>query len=193
MRLPTSALLTLPETVRLVVEATGESEDCVREALRQAGLAGSVAATGCLHFSAHQNPVKYFAHPALNEREPVPPEHWGLTISWSESRIGRYDLVRLNRADIEQWVATGETERPCEESSQLRAKAASQQSSIRSQPKRARALRLLRAKFPSGLPSKEELPDYELLAQCKDSGFNDISTDTIKRAAKKLRKPHSTG
>jgi hypothetical protein len=109
MRLPVSALLSLSEAVRFVGEATSEKENRVRAALREAGLAGAITATGCLHLSAHLDPARYFAHPALNEREPVPPEDWGTTISWMESRIGRYDLVLLNRADIERWLAAAAT------------------------------------------------------------------------------------
>jgi hypothetical protein len=91
--LPAPAWLSLLEAVRFVVEATGESENHVRAALRKAGLARAITATGCLHLSAHLDLARYFAHPALNEREPVPPDEWGTTISWVESRIARHDLV----------------------------------------------------------------------------------------------------
>jgi hypothetical protein len=127
MPLPVSALLSLPEAVRFLEEATSENENRVRAALREAGLAGAITATGCLHSSSLPDPAKYFAHPALNEREPVPPHEWGTTISWLESRIGRYDLVRLNRADIERWLAAAATngdEQPREKSPSPRPKKA---------------------------------------------------------------------
>jgi hypothetical protein len=41
--------------------------------------------------------------------------------------------------------------------------------------------------FPDGLPSKDELPDKDLRAQCKGDKWNGISPDTIARAAAELR------
>jgi hypothetical protein len=107
--LPASGRLSLSEAAQFVMERTGENKARVREAMIEAGLAGMLTATGCMHFSAHPDPAKYFAHPALGEPKPVPPQDWGLTISWPDSRIGSYDLVRLNRADIERWLAVAAT------------------------------------------------------------------------------------
>jgi hypothetical protein len=105
MPLPVSAWLSLQDAVRFVIGATDEDEDRVRAALIEAGLAGVIAATGCLHLSAHPNAARYFAHPVLADRTPIPTQTWGTTISWPESRVGRYDLVRFDRADIERWLA----------------------------------------------------------------------------------------
>ena len=105
MPLPVSDSLSLSGAVQFVMEKTGEIEARVYAALTEAGLTGALTATGCLHLSALSDPAKYFDHPALSERMPVPPGNWGLPISWQKSRIGRYDLVRLNRADIERWLA----------------------------------------------------------------------------------------
>jgi hypothetical protein len=190
MPLPVSALLSLPEAVRFVGEATGENETRVRTALREAGLAGAITATGCLHLSAHLDPARYFAHPALNEREPVPPDEWGTTISWLESHIARHDLVRLNRADIERWLAAAATngnEQPREESSQLRTEG-DPRSKKRSRPKREPAKKLLRGMFPGTFPTKDELPDRKLFRKCKGPEWDGISPDTISRAAEELRK-----
>src|SRR5262249_35173411 len=104
MPLPISDSLSLSEAVQFVMEKTGESEAHVCAALTEAGSTGALTATGCLHLSALSDPAKYFDHPALSERMPVPSGNWGLPISWQKSRIGRYDLVRLNRADIERWL-----------------------------------------------------------------------------------------
>jgi hypothetical protein len=41
--------------------------------------------------------------------------------------------------------------------------------------------------FPGGIPSKGELPDKDLRAQCKGAEWNGISDDTIARAAAELR------
>jgi hypothetical protein len=133
MPLPVSDWLSLQEAVKHVIEATGESEARIREALTAAGLAGELIATGCSHLSYLRNLDKYFAHPALNEREPVPPDDWGLTISWEKSRIGRFDLVRLNRADIERWLAvpaTYENEQPSEQSLSPRPKKKTKQTKV---------------------------------------------------------------
>jgi hypothetical protein len=54
----------------------------------------------------------------------------GTTISWRESRIGRYDLVRLNRVDIERWLAAAATngnEQPREETPSPRPKKGNRQ------------------------------------------------------------------
>jgi hypothetical protein len=106
MPLPVSASLSLPETVHYIAERSGATEDRVGTALVDAALMGTIAATGCLHLSYHPDPVRYFAHPALRARQIVPPEAWGLAISWDKSRVGRYDLVRFDRADIERWLAS---------------------------------------------------------------------------------------
>jgi hypothetical protein len=106
MPLPQPAWLSLAETVWFAVAATGESEDRVRSALTEAALAGTIAATGCRHRSAHPNPDRYFAHPLLYDREVVPSSAWGTAISWPQSRVGIYDLVRFHRAEIERWLGT---------------------------------------------------------------------------------------
>jgi hypothetical protein len=46
----------------------------------------------------------------LRARENVPPEAWD-SGDWSKSRVGRYDLVRFDRAQIERWLASPETDR----------------------------------------------------------------------------------
>jgi hypothetical protein len=61
------------------------------------------------------------------------------------------------------------------------------QSKKRSRPKRDPAKRLLQKMFPSGLPSKDELPDQSLFAKCKGPEWNAISDDTISRAAAEVR------
>jgi hypothetical protein len=61
------------------------------------------------------------------------------------------------------------------------------QSKKRSQPQRNKAKQLLRKIFPGGIPSKDELPDKDLRAQCKGAEWNGISDDTIARAAAELR------
>jgi hypothetical protein len=109
MPLPVSTWLSLSETVAFVVEATGEPEDRVRAALTEAALAGEITATGCLHlsmlpFRSQRYYDIYFAHPALSDRKGVPSSAWGAAISWSKSRVGRYDLVRFERAEIERWL-----------------------------------------------------------------------------------------
>jgi hypothetical protein len=115
--LPVSTWLSLCEALKFVIESTGEDETRVRKALRDAGLTGKLTATGCLHLSASPDPKRYFAHPALANRETIPPENWGLQISWPESRIGRHDMVQLNRVDIEPWLAAiNEGEQPRGES-----------------------------------------------------------------------------
>jgi hypothetical protein len=112
MPLPVPDLLSLPETVRFVIEATGESEDRVRSTLLEATLAGTITATGCRHRStlAQRDPKRYFAHPVLYEREVVPSWAWGTRGCWPLSRVGIYDLVRFGRAEIERWLGTAETE-----------------------------------------------------------------------------------
>jgi hypothetical protein len=62
-----------------------------------------------------------------------------------------------------------------------------EQSKKRSQPQRNKAKQLLRKMFPGGIPSKDELPDRDLRAQCKGAEWNGISDDTIARAAAALR------
>ena len=133
MPLPVSTWLSLSPAVRFVVEATGESEDRARAALIEAGLVGEIIATGCRHLSTSKDSAMYFAHRALNEPESVPPQAWGTAISWPESRIGSYDLVRLNRADIERWLAAAATngdEHPREKSPSPRPKKAKKDTKV---------------------------------------------------------------
>jgi hypothetical protein len=120
MPLPESALLSLPETVRLVTERTGEAADRVYTALTEAALSGAIVATGCLHLSGI-DPARsaryyaaYFGHPALSDREIVPAAAWSAPISWPKSRVQRYDHVRFNRADIDRWLASAATSRQSE-------------------------------------------------------------------------------
>jgi hypothetical protein len=108
MPLPVSDLLSLAEVVRFVVDATGEDQIHVANTLREAGITGAISATGCLHLSAHRNLVPYFAHPVLSSRQNVPAEAWSGPIDWRESRVGRYDLVRITRSEIRRWLATAE-------------------------------------------------------------------------------------
>jgi hypothetical protein len=110
MPLPRSAWLSLAETVQFVIEETGESEGRVRVALTKAALAGTITPTGGRHASAHPNRERYFAHPVLYPREAVPPEAWGTTIAVGQSRVGLYDHVRFERAEIERWLGTAEPE-----------------------------------------------------------------------------------
>ncbi len=191
MTLRVPSCISLQEAVSSVMKATGESENCVRAALAEAGLTGAINATGCLHLCSLPNPAKYFAYPVLNERETVPKQAWGATISWLESRIGRYDLVRLNRADIERWLvaaATNGNEQPREENPRLRAEPGNPQSKKRSQPQRDVVKRCLQKMFPDGLPSKDDLPDYKLLRKCNSlPDLKGISPDTIVRAMADLR------
>jgi hypothetical protein len=133
MPLPAPAWLSLLEAVQFVIKPTGESKNRVHEVLTGAGLMGAITATGCRHLSTCKDSAMYFAHLALDERETVPPETWGTTISWLESRIGRYDLVRLNRADIERWLAAAATngeEQPREKSPSLRPKKRNKQTQV---------------------------------------------------------------
>jgi len=115
MPLPGPAWLSLPETVRFVIERTGEAEDRVRSTLIEAALAGTTTATGSRHLSAldpERYHARYFAHPVLAEREVLPAWAWGTAmISWAQSRVGMYDLVRFTRAEIERWLSTAEPER----------------------------------------------------------------------------------
>jgi hypothetical protein len=108
MPLPVSPWLSLLEAVLFVVDATGKDKSRVAEELIKAALTGEITATGQLHLSAAllRDPARYFAHPALSKRENVPPSAWGGKINWVRSRIGGYDLVSINRAEIERWLAT---------------------------------------------------------------------------------------
>jgi len=106
MRLPVSGLLSLAEAGQLVVDATGKDQTSVADALIEAGINGAISATGCLHSSTHRNLARYFAHPVRSDRQNVPAQAWSGPIDWRESRIDRYDLVRINRADIERWLST---------------------------------------------------------------------------------------
>jgi hypothetical protein len=108
--LPLSDSLCLAEVGRFVVDATGEDRQRVAAALIEAGITGAISATGCLHSSAHPNLARYFAHPVLGDRQNVPASAWGGPIDWQASRIGRYDLVRIDRAEIERWLGTTEQE-----------------------------------------------------------------------------------
>jgi hypothetical protein len=112
MPLPLPASLPLHEAVRLATEKSGEGEDRVRQTLVEAGLAGAIAARGQLHNSAlyARSPGRYFAHPILGTRQKVPAADWGGNIDWRASRIGPYDLVRLDRTELESWLATAETQ-----------------------------------------------------------------------------------
>jgi hypothetical protein len=107
MPLPGSAWLSLADTVRFVIEATGEPVDRVCSALTEAALAGTITASGCRHASAFPNRKRYyFAHPVLYDRESVPAAAWGTAIDWPQSRVGIYDLVRFDRGRIEQWLGS---------------------------------------------------------------------------------------
>jgi hypothetical protein len=106
MPLPVSPLLSLPETVQLVMGRTGEGEARIRATLTEAALTGAITATGCLHLSYLPTGRRYWEHSALDDRTAVPAQTWGTAISWPESRVGRYDLVRFDRADIERWLAS---------------------------------------------------------------------------------------
>ena len=117
MSLPVSASLSLSETARFVLERSGETEERVCAALTEAALAGEIVATGCRHLSA-LDPSRtpryydaYFGHAALSNSERVPPWAWATAISWQKSRVGRYDLVRFERANIERWLAPPATDR----------------------------------------------------------------------------------
>jgi hypothetical protein len=110
MPLPRSTWLSLAETVVFVVEAAGEPIDAVQAALIDAALAATITATGCLHLSTSPNLARYFAHPVLSNRQTVPASMWGAAIDWQRSRVGRYDLVRFERAQIERWLSTAEPE-----------------------------------------------------------------------------------
>jgi hypothetical protein len=120
MQLPQSTLLSLPETVRLVADRTSGAIERVCAALIEAALSGVISATGCLHLSG-LDPARsaryytaYFGHPALSDREIVPPAAWSAPISWPKSRVQRYDHVRFNRADIDRWLASAATGRQSE-------------------------------------------------------------------------------
>jgi hypothetical protein len=119
MPLPGPAWLSLPETVQFVIERSREAEDRVRSALIEAALAGTITATGCRHQAVLRPPgpdparnyARYFAHPVLADREVLPAWAWGTAmISWAQSRVGMYDLVRFSRAEIERWLGTAEPE-----------------------------------------------------------------------------------
>jgi hypothetical protein len=109
MPLPVSVLLSLPETVRFVMERAGETESRICAALTEAALAGEIVATGCLHLSL-LDPSRskryydvYFSHGAVSNRENVPSGAWGAALSWPKSRVERYDIVR---AEIDRWLGT---------------------------------------------------------------------------------------
>ena len=106
MRLPVSSLLSLAEAGQFVVDATGEDQTRVADALKEAGINDAVSATRRLHNSMHRNLARYFEHPVLSDRQKVPATEWSGPIDWRASRIGRYDLVRINRADIEHRLST---------------------------------------------------------------------------------------
>jgi hypothetical protein len=117
MPLPVSRLLSLSETLQFIAHASGENENSVRAVLTGAAFAGEIVATGCLHlsmlpFRSRQSYESYFAHPALSDRTSVESSAWGGgPISWELNRVGRYDLVRFDRADIERWLASAESAR----------------------------------------------------------------------------------
>jgi hypothetical protein len=122
MPLPLSGSLSLLDTVRFVAAATGEPAQRVCAALTEAALVGAITVTGCRHLSAHRDLAQYFAHPALKDREMVPPEAWSAEISWSKSCVGRYDLVRFDRAEVERWLASAATQsEPAAEASETQA------------------------------------------------------------------------
>jgi hypothetical protein len=66
---------------------------------------------------------------------------------------------------------------------EVEAKAALAPPVPRAQPKRARVKELLLAMFPEGVPPKEDLPDWKLLAGCKGGAWGAYKDDTILRAA----------
>ncbi len=110
MPLPVSGSLSLAEAGQFVVDATGAGQHSVAAALKEDGITGSISATGCLHSSALPNLAQYFAHPVLGDRQTVPAAAWRGPIDWRLSRIGRYDQVRIDRAEIERWLATATPE-----------------------------------------------------------------------------------
>ena len=105
MPLPVSGLLSLAKVLRFVVDATGEDHQTVANSLREAGITGAIWATGCLHLSAHPNLTRYFAAPASPNRRSVPSTAWNEPIDWRLSRVGRYDLVRIDKSEVERWLA----------------------------------------------------------------------------------------
>lgn len=122
MALPLSDSLSPTEAVRIVSAATGEDQQRVAGSLIEAGITGAIVATGCLHSSAAPNLKAYFAHPVLSPRQEVPAQYWGGQIDWARSRIGRYDLVRLDRSEIDRWLGATKEPPPATETGESNAR-----------------------------------------------------------------------
>ena len=106
--------------------------------------------------------------------------------------IAKFKRVQADKASVEQWlrknVLPAGDEAPDDvETGEKAEESSSPNHKKRPQPKRDRAKRLLQKIFGDRLPSKADLPDHELLRKCKGPEWNDISTETILRAATDLR------
>lgn len=108
----------------------------------------------------------------------------GLSAALAPRTIQSFVDVETNQTALECWLR--ENAMPLGWNEEL-AERMAEQSKKRSQPQRNKAKQLLRKIFPGGIPSKDELPDKDLRAQCKGAEWNGISDDTIARAAAELR------
>jgi hypothetical protein len=193
MPLPVSTSLSLLGAVRFVVNATGESEDCVRTALIDAGITGAISATGCQHSSAHPNLARYFAHPVLSGRENVPSWAWSGPFDWRASRVGRYDLVRIDRAEIGRWLAparpktadtagTGEqvAAAALEPQAANAAPRAAKRPNGSKQTMEAAAREYIAATYPNGIPAGKT--DKMIAAEYTTSTRAPMSERTVRRA-----------
>jgi hypothetical protein len=107
MPLPIAASLDLRSATRLIATRTGKTAARARRTLVAAAIEDEIGATGCLHHSAIYPDAPYFAA-ALGDRQTVPAHAWAEAeaaeaIDWKRSRVGRYDVVRIARDEIEWW------------------------------------------------------------------------------------------
>jgi hypothetical protein len=186
--LPVSGLLSLAEVHRFVVDATAEDKQPVATVLIEAGITGAISATGCLHSSAHPNPARYFAHPVLGDRQNVPAAAWGGPIDWRLSRVGRYDLVRVERAEIERWLGTAVDKSRTEEQPGVgpEPQAAdavprdAQRAARGKQTMEAAAREFIVATYPNGIPAGKT--NKMISAEYTNETHAPMSARTVRRA-----------
>jgi hypothetical protein len=104
----------------------------------------------------------------------------------SGGRYVRYWDAQADLCDVQKWIRENALPQWCREARAFEPPE-HPQAKRRPRPKRDRAQRLLLKMFPPGLPSKDELPDQELIAMCKGIDWKDISPDTLARAIAELR------
>jgi hypothetical protein len=174
-----SARLSLLETVRLVARQKGVSGARAQHLLREAASNGEITASGHRHASAVFPQPEYWAA-ARGRRFAVSVEEWADEIGWRINRVGRFDLVQFDRAEIERWLAP---DRPGPQSDDPFAQGASGLDLKRNAPPAEPSAATEGARAAHKLPDRPAKAKARQLAQqyLKDNGYPEIGDGGLRK------------